>query len=43
MVHGHAVRDRSALEEACSLTTMLEESSQVICLLKSLGSNPAGR
>jgi L-fuculose-phosphate aldolase len=38
MVRGHgSFAIGQLLEEACSYTTMLEESSQVTCLLKSLG------
>jgi len=42
MVHGHgSFAIGQLLEEACSYTTTLEESCQVICLLKSLGGSPA--
>ncbi len=42
MVHGHGCfATGQLLEEACNYTTTLEESCQVICLLKSLGASPA--
>ncbi len=43
MVHGHgSFATGQLLEEAYNYTTSLEESCQVICLLKSLGTNLAG-
>ena len=43
VVHGHGTfAAGQLLEEACNYTTALEECSQVICLLKSLGGSPAG-
>ena len=43
MVHGHgSFAVGQLLEEACNYTTTLEESCQVICLLKTLGASPAG-
>ena len=42
MVHGHgSFAIGQLLEEACSYTTTLEESCQVICLFKSLGASSA--
>ncbi|MFC2038676.1 aldolase [Chloroflexota bacterium] len=44
LVHGHgSFAIGQLLEEACSYTTTLEESSQVICLLKSLGASSTGK
>ncbi len=44
MVHGHgSFAIGQLLEEAYNYTTSLEESCQVICLLKSLGAEPAGK
>jgi L-fuculose-phosphate aldolase len=41
MVRGHgSFAIGQLLEEACSYTTTLEESCQVICLLKSIGTSP---
>lgn len=43
MVHGHgSFATGQLLEEAYNYTTTLEESCQVICLLKSLGSGRSG-
>jgi L-fuculose-phosphate aldolase len=42
MVHGHgSFAIGQLLEEACNYTTTLEESCQIICLLKSLKASPA--
>ena len=42
MVHGHgSFAIGQLLEEAYNYTTILEESCQVICLLRSLGASPA--
>ncbi len=42
MVHGHgSFAIGQLLEEAYNYTTTLEESSQIICLLRSLGASPA--
>ncbi len=42
MVHGHgSFAIGQLLEEAYNYTTTLEESCQIICLLKSLGASPA--
>ena len=44
IVHSHgSFATGQLLEEAYNYTTALEESSQVICLLKSLGAGPTGK
>jgi len=41
MVHGHgSFAIGQLLDEAYNYTTTLEESCQIICLLKSLGASP---